>query len=312
MNGYDEHGFIERLRDVLGGREGVEGIGDDAVKLRGSDGELVALDTMVEGVHFRTDWSSWFDIGWKLFATNASDLFVMGATPTAWLLSAAMSGCSKADADAFISGLAAARDALAPSSSLVGGDTARGPGASVFSICMHGRCDGPLLCRSGANVGDQVFVRGELGAAAAGLALLEAGERAGSLVDAHRRPSPAPIAHADAERITAALDVSDGLALDAARLATASDVALVFDAPLPGAARLCERFPADAAAELQWHGGDDYAVLATAQKPLGAPWVRVGTVVAQEPEALASRVFRCDAAGGRIPVPARGYAHRLG
>jgi thiamine-monophosphate kinase len=312
VNGYDELGFIERLRDILGGRDGIEGIGDDAAKLRGSDGDLVALDTMVEGVHFRTDWSSWFDIGWKLFATNASDLFVMGATPTAWLLSAAMSGCSRADADAFISGLAAAREALAPASSLIGGDTARGPGASVFSICMHGRCDGRLLCRSGAKVGDHLFVRGDLGVAAAGLALLEAGERVGSLVDAHRRPSPSAIASEDAERITAALDVSDGLALDAARLATASDVALVFDAPLPGAARLRERFPTDVAAQLQWHGGDDYAVLATAQQPLGGSWVRVGTVVAHEPEAFASRVFRCDATGGRIPVPARGYAHLLG
>lgn len=311
MSGDDELAFIDRVQAVLGRREGVEGIGDDAAQLRTADGALVALDTMVEGVHFRRDWSSWFDIGWKLFATNASDLFAMGATPTAWLLSAALAGVSRADADALIAGLSSARDALAPDAELVGGDTTRGPGSSVLSICMHGRCTGPPIQRAGAQHGDHVYVRGVLGWAAAGLRQLARGETSGPFVDAHRRPCPMPIGAEDASRLTAAMDVSDGLALDAARLAQASNVVLVFDAPLPGEEALMAAFSADEVVEMQWHGGDDYALLATSAVALGPPWFRVGGVRATTEMAGGAGVLRLDSSGRRASVAPRGYAHRF-
>lgn len=278
----NETAFIEVLRDRLGGaRTGVEGIGDDGVVLRVDDGRVVGCDTMVEGVHWRSDWSSPADVGWKLVASNVSDIYAMGAVPTAMVLAATI-GRGGWDVRAFADGMATARDALAPGLVLVGGDTTTGA-TSVFSLTVFGRRVGHATTRDGAQPGDALWCDGPLGHAAAGLAMLAAdGGASGPLVDAHRRPRFVPpiVDQWDAAGVHAAIDISDGLAIDAWRMARASAVSLVLDAPLPGAAELDDVAARLGVDPLRWQlaGGDDYVRLVAAERSPGPAFVRVGAV----------------------------------
>ncbi len=298
----DELGLIERLVDQLGTREGLAGIGDDTAVLRPDDGRVVGLDTMVEGRHFSRQWSTWSDVGWKLFASNASDLFATGAAPTAWLLSIALPAFAADVVDGLADGLLAARRALAPTASLVGGDTTSVTGPAVLSICMHGRLVGKRpLSRAGARVGERLWVNGSLGLAGAGLRSLQTGQRtAEACLQAHRRPNPRPMSEGEASRISAAIDVSDGLAIDLHRLADSSGVRLLVQSDqLPGRTLLRED-----EYELQWCGGDDYVVVATAVDRPGPAWFPIGEVIEGR------GVLGVGASGGSREIAAVGYVHR--
>ncbi|KQR52747.1 thiamine-monophosphate kinase [Leifsonia sp. Leaf336] len=226
------------------------GPGDDAAVLAAPDGRyVVTTDMMVHGPDFRLAWSSPEDLGWKAAATNLSDVAAMGAVPTALVVAiAAPASFPVASLEAFADGLRAACDALAPGCGVVGGDLSVSDTLTI-AVTAFGDLEGraPVL-RSGARPGDVVAVSGRLGAAASGLRLLfaEAVDGEGTpdpdafarvlaahpeLIDAQLRPRP-PIADgplaADAGA-TAMLDLSDGLALDARRIAEASGVALDID-----------------------------------------------------------------------------------
>ncbi len=252
------------------------GPGDDSAVIASPDGRfVVTTDTMIEGHDFRLDWSSGFDLGWKAVATNIADVAAMGAAPTALVVAVSAPATTEiAWLEAFADGLRAACEHLAPGCGVVGGDLAASA-QIMISVAAHGSLEGraPVL-RSGAQVGDVVAVAGTLGRAAAGLALLESGNRDAiaaydALVDAQRRPHP-PIAsgvEAAVAGATAMLDLSDGLAKDAARIAKASEVTIQldrlqlqgFEAVLEEAARAIE------AQEFEWviGGGEDHSLLAT-------------------------------------------------
>ena len=225
----DEHAFLKMLRSRIV-HDGARGLIDDVAVLPVGDARLVLTsDTIVEGVHYLPA-DPPADIGWKLAAVNLSDLAAKGARPVGCMLNYALSGDTAWDA-AFLDGLREALDRH--TMPLLGGDTVRMPAGSArsYSLTALGEASGAVPSRSGARVGDRVYVTGPVGDAGIGLDLARADPTAsGPLVDAYRRPRPrlaegmllAPVA-------TAIMDLSDGLLIDAARMAQASGVAITID-----------------------------------------------------------------------------------
>ncbi|MGY1746721.1 thiamine-phosphate kinase [Blastococcus sp. SYSU D00695] len=291
-----EFGLIDRVVARAGVARAAEvGPGDDAAVLRTPDGRVVATtDVLVEGRHFRRDWSSGTDVGHKAAAANLADVAAMGAVPTALLVGLA---CPADTPTAWLEdvadGLAAECGPLG--AAVVGGDTsasAPGSGAVVLSVTALGDLGGrrPVL-RSGAAPGDVLALAGRLGWSACGLAVLRRGFSSPlAAVRAHRRPQPpyaAGPAAADAGA-TAMCDVSDGLLADAGHIARASGVVLDVDAAALAAVTLDDSGPlaqvgaALGADPLGWvlTGGEDHALLATfpADATLPPGWAAVGAV----------------------------------
>ncbi|MFC3441968.1 thiamine-phosphate kinase [Sphingobium rhizovicinum] len=256
-----ESRFLTLLR-LLAHDPAAQGLMDDVAVLPVGDSRLILTsDTMVEGVHYLpTDPPA--DIGWKLAAVNLSDLAAKGARPVGCLLNYALSGDEAWD-EAFIAGLGEALDRHAMP--LLGGDTVKMPAGSArsYSLTAIGEATGVVPTRTGAQPGDMLYVTGPVGDAGVGLALASADPAAsGPLVDAYRRPRPriaegaliAPVA-------TAMMDLSDGLLIDAARMAQASGVAVTID-HIPLSRALERARGASVAVQIAAaRAGDDYELL---------------------------------------------------
>jgi thiamine-monophosphate kinase len=266
-----EFELIERYFARLGAtRDDVRlGVGDDAAVLATRAGaELVlALDTVVGGVHFPEAMDARF-VGHRALAVNLSDLAAMGAEP-AW----ALLGLTLPAADPhWLAGFSAGLDSLARrfAVSLVGGDTTRGPLAAT--VALAGSVPpGMALRRDGARAGDDVWVSGTPGDAAAGLAILQGRlQGQGRARDAllHRFHEPEPrVALGIALRglASACIDVSDGLAGDLAKLCAASGVGADIDSgELPLSAGLCAVAGPSERLRCALAGGDDLELLFTA------------------------------------------------
>jgi thiamine-monophosphate kinase len=250
-----EFGLIARVIARLDSSPSVLlGPGDDAAVVAAPDGRVVATtDVLVEGVHFRRDWSTAYDVGRKAAAVNLADVAAMGARGTALLVGLA------APADLPVEWGLRLADGLRDEAALVGaavvgGDVVRSE-VLVISVTALGDLEGrEPVTRAGARVGDVVVLAGELGRSAAGLAQLQEGGREGALIDAHRRPTP-PYDMGPALAVagaTSMCDVSDGLVGDVAHIARASGV----------------HIDLDAAEELFLTGAEDHALVAT--MPAGA------------------------------------------
>ena len=273
-------GESESLRRTIGkliqGEYAIVGPGDDAAVVSSADGRfVVTTDTMIEGHDFRLEWSSGFDLGFKAIASNVADVAAMGAKPTALVVAIALPADTQISwLEDFAEGLNAGLTQLAPGASVVGGDIARADQVFI-SVTAHGDLEGlePVL-RGGAKPGDILAVAGTLGKAAAGLELLQseiadAKHAFDDLVSIQLRPMPPIPAGVLANKAgaTAMLDVSDGLAKDASRIAKASNVTiqidksalLGFEAVLELAALRLEVTPE------KWvlFGGEDHSLLAT-------------------------------------------------
>ncbi|MFB9706274.1 thiamine-phosphate kinase [Streptosporangium sandarakinum] len=286
-----EFGIVSRISGRLPqGGAVLLGPGDDAALLRAPDGRVVVTtDLLIEGRHFRRDWSSGYDIGRKAAAQNLSDVAAMGARPTGIVVGLGLpSDASTGWLDDLTDGLRDECDLVG--ASVVGGDVTRCD-AVVIGVTALGDLGGRApVTRSGARPGDVVAVTGRLGHAAAGLALLRAGltvpaEQAG-LVEAHRRPLPPYARGPEAAGLgaTAMLDVSDGLLQDLGHVARASGVGVVLDPgrlPVPGALR--EAADLLGADPLEWvlSGGDDHALAATFPDGVALPseWTMVGRII---------------------------------
>ncbi len=244
------------------------GIGDDGAVLAipGGFELIVSTDTLVAGVHFPINTAA-EEIGWKALAVNLSDLAAMGAMP-AWATLALTLPVADIDwvqdfADGF------AQLARQYQLALVGGDTTQGP--LTITVTVHGFVPtGQALLRSGARVGDTVWVTGTLGDAAAGLQLLGDNSDLGNdssmaLLKRLNRPSPRIAAGVALRGIaSAAIDVSDGLLADLGHICTQSCVgAELAVAMLPASAALGALFDADQRRGLQLTGGDDYELCFT-------------------------------------------------
>jgi thiamine-monophosphate kinase len=280
-----EFEFISRITARLGDANGsLEiGPGDDAAVLPAPDGRVVASsDLLVEGRHFRRDWSGPYDVGRKAAAQNLADVVAMGARPTALLVGFGVpADIDVAWAERLYDGLRDECDVVG--AVVAGGDVIRAPMVTLGVTALGDLAGRAPLLRSGARSGDVVAVRGRLGFAAAGLDLLTRGlDAPAALVDAHRRPRPPYEAGEEARThgATALLDVSDGLIQDLGRIAAASGVRIDVDsAALP--------VPAELGPEGQTFvltGGEDHAFAATfpREKELPPAWRTIGLVVAGE------------------------------
>ena len=305
--------ILRRILERLGESNALVGPGDDAAVIAAADGRVVAtVDTLVHGPDFRLAWSSAFDLGYKAAAVNLADVAAMGATPTALLVALAMPDATRLS---FVTGIAdglraACRD-LAPGCRVEGGDLTVSDTLTIAVTALGALAGRSPVLRSGAEPGDLVAVAGELGRAARGLAILfeRFTDAAGhpipvdeSLLDhaqladlaAQLRPSPpvwlGPEA-ADAGA-TAMMDVSDGLVLDASRMAAASGVTIALESAALGS---------DVASALA--GGEDHALLATfpADRPLPHGFVRVGVVQARGQDAVLVDGRAHDGRGGWDP-----------
>ncbi|WP_341578809.1 thiamine-phosphate kinase [Microbacterium schleiferi] len=265
--------ILSVILNELGPSAAEVGPGDDAAVLTADDGRVVAtVDTLVHGPDFRLAWSSGFDLGWKAAAVNLADIAAMGARPTSLLVALAMPDATRVSFVVdFARGLRAGCEALAPGCVVEGGDLTVSDVLTI-AVTALGTLEGrPAVRRSGARVGDIVAATGELGDAARGLRLLFdrfrdaagnpiavdrsglTGEEAREL-DAQLRPSPhiADGVRAAMAGATAMMDLSDGLVLDAGRMAAASGVTLDLHREALGP------HPDDALS-----GGEDHGLLAT-------------------------------------------------
>jgi thiamine-monophosphate kinase len=266
--------------------DGIErGIGDDAAVLRASAERVLVwtVDAQVEDVHFRRGFLSWTDCGYRSFIAAASDISAMGASP--WCALSALSLTSDLT-DADLERLALGqRDAAEEVGAKIVGGNLSGGGLVTVTTTLLGRAR-RAVARVGAEPGDGLWMAGEAGLAAAGLLALVRGSadpRVEPAVHAWRRPRPrtreglsmAVAAHA-------AIDISDGVALDAARLAEASEVCVVVDRAAllarggDALGRAAEAVGA-AALELALGGGEDYALIAASDVPIDG-FARVGEI----------------------------------
>ena len=292
LGGFGEFSLIAKITSGLAsGPDVLVGPGDDGAVLNLQPPLVTSLDVLVEGVHFRRDWSPARDVGRKAVAVNVSDLEAMGARATALVVGfSAPPSLELSWALEFSAGLT--EEAAAARVSLIGGDVTRARDITI-SVTVLGTLDGrPPVLRSGARVGDVVAVRGRLGWAAAGLVVLGRGFRSPRVVvEAHRVPSVSYGAGATAAAAgaTAMIDVSDGLLADLGHIAAASGVTVDLDR---SAFEIGEPLRAVAAATgtdpyaLVLTGGEDHALAATFPEPSAVPdgWTVVGRVRDADPE----------------------------
>ncbi|MCX6465642.1 MAG: thiamine-phosphate kinase [Pseudonocardiales bacterium] len=260
------------------------GPGDDAAVVAAPDGRVVACtDTAVEGVHWRPDWSTPEQVGRKVAAANLADVAAMGAVPTALLVGLACPASTPvADLSGYADGLWA--EAAVAGVGVVGGDVTSA-GQVVLSVTALGSLEGRApVTRAGARAGDVLAVRGRLGWAAAGWAVLARGFRSPvAVVGAHRVPEPPYAAgpEAAAAGATAMIDVSDGLLADLGHVARASGALVdVRSAALEVPARLADVGRALGVDPLHWllTGGEDHALAATFPGAPPAGWTVIGEV----------------------------------
>jgi thiamine-monophosphate kinase len=284
---------------------------DDAAVL---DDLVLTHDSIVEGVHFLP-----FDppasVGWKLVAVNLSDLAAKGATPAGALLSLTLAGEGEWE-DEFLAGIEAACESYGLP--LIGGDTVALPAGAprVLGLTAIGRAGPRVPGRDGGGPGDSLWLVGTVGDAAAGLAQLrDDPEAAGALVEVFRRPIPqleagrtiAPHAHA-------MMDVSDGLLLDARRMAEASGCTAHIElGHVPLSADFAECGGTLEARLFAATAGDDYALLAalgsnfdpaTLSLPRGTRITRIGDLAAGDP------AIAVTSGGQPVELPERlGFEH---
>lgn len=266
-------------------------LADDCAVLEiGGETLVLTHDTMVEGVHFLPG-QDLEDVAWKLVATNVSDLAAKGARPLYALLSYQLGG----DDLAFLRGLQAALQHYGDAA-LLGGDTVSAAGPKTVGLTLIGRATQvPVPSRGGARPGDSVWITGPVGAAMLGFEAVKAGHGDSA---AYRRPQARLGSGQElAPLVSAMMDLSDGLLLDARRMAEASGVTIALDrAAIPIAVPEARRDEA-----LRW--GDDYQLLFSVppETALPAGYHQIGTVQPQGPQPLLL--------DGTAPAGRLGYEH---
>ena len=305
----------------------VRGIGDDCAVLRPADGHdlLVTTDTQEEGVHFRRDWSTPEDIGWRCLAVNVSDIAAMGGVPLGAVVALSLpETLAVTFVEAMYDGMSAMAEAC--DCPIIGGNISKSTERLSVTITVLGSAprDGAVY-RAAARAGDDVWVTGDLGAAKAGLeALVHPQAVAGLPTDAvlarYRRPRPR-LREAQFLRQHGArslIDLSDGLSSDLAHICEASGVGARLYAdriPISDETRKVALALGLDALTFALHGGEDFELCLTA--PAGAaealeqgfrdqfdcPLTRIGSIQA------GAGVTLCDSDGGEVPLVAGGYDH---
>jgi thiamine-monophosphate kinase len=306
-----ESAFIDSLK-AIATHPAARGLADDCAVLEvGGETLVLTHDTLVEGVHFLpTDPPE--TVAWKLIAVSLSDLAAKGATPIGALVSYCLRDDPTWDAQ-FADGLAQVLETFGVA--LLGGDTVREApgvwGCRMLGATLIGKAGAPVPSRSGAREGDALFVTGTIGDA--GIGLLHAREKplaVDAFVEAYRRPQPQLAAgQALAGSVTAIMDISDGLLIDAQRMATASGVAVMIDLDAIPLSALYSSigFGHDRIARIDAAtAGDDYQLLFTSAHPLPplpCQVTRIGQMVRGQGLQLHDR-------DGEVPLPTTlGWEH---
>jgi thiamine-monophosphate kinase len=322
-----EETLIARYFKPLATEPGAFDLGDDAAILRvpGEDA-VVTTDAIVEGVHFLKD-DPPDTIARKALRVNLSDLAAKGASPAGFVLTLALRGADEAWLEPFARALG--EDAANFGCPLLGGDTVSTPGPLMISITAFGRvAEGRMVRRSGAKPGERVVVTGTIGDAALGLDILKggpvaaalAGDAAGRemLVGRYRMPQPRnALAKVMRDHASAAMDVSDGLAGDLAKLCAASLVSAVIDAASIPISAVGRKLLGNGTIGIEAivSGGDDYEILCTISedcyesfaeeaRQAGVAVTTIGTVIAGN---NAPRFL--DAQGRELTLPRLSYSH---
>jgi thiamine-monophosphate kinase len=273
---FDEAGVIAALARIFGtSHRGVDiGIGDDGAVVSTNDKTIITTDMAVEGTHFSTTWSSAFEIGRKVTAANLADVYAMGGAPKYLVVAVTLTGDESME---WIEELAEGieHEASSCGAYVVGGDLAKGP-CKVISITAVGEVDRPIA-RSGAQVGDSIYISSLPGWSAAGLAIIDL-ELENDLAEHAISEFCAPtVDYVSAvqfsnSRANSMCDISDALVIQAEQMAKASSVAFSIDQAL--IARHPEFVTLNELAELvdadvwQWilAGGEDHVFLATGKE----------------------------------------------
>ena len=304
-----EDALVRRLGELFNSsfQSGVKvGIGDDAAVFSGSDSDFIAtVDMAVEGIHFKRDWSTPFQIGAKLTTASLADVFAMGGEPNYLLVAA---GINQNENTQVITEIAEGIRSVADKFKVrvIGGDLSKSE-KLVLSITSIGHINSKPIKRDGAKVGDIIYVSALPGLSAAGLAILNRGlDRPRYVVEAHLNPK---LVRPDAliKAASAMCDISDGLSIDAGHIASASGVSINLSRELISKADDFKDF-AELSTELSedafdWilNGGEDHFFIATVDpkyrsKDLG---IEIGIVEAGNGE------VRLDAK----EVEIKGYQH---
>lgn len=276
-----EFGLIQRIRKgvPLPQESVILGIGDDSAALRPPSGALILLtsDMFLEGIHFDPSLSNHFQIGFKALSVNISDIAAMGGRPTSALISIGLSvDTSVEEVDSIFDGIKEA--ARGYGISIIGGDTCRTSSGLLLSIALLGEVEeGLMIMRSGARIGDSIFVTGTLGDSAMGLEILKTrpqtpDSRLRTLIERHLLPRPR-IGEgriiAENKWATSMIDISDGLLSDLNHICDESGVgATIYQNRIPLSEELKQ-----IAAEMKidpllyaLRGGEDYELLFTVPK----------------------------------------------
>jgi thiamine-monophosphate kinase len=326
-NPSSEDSLIARYFRPIASDAGAFNLGDDAAVLNSHGNDIVVTaDAIVESVHFLTD-DPPESIARKALRVNLSDLAAKGATPAGFVLTLALRGADDSWLAPFARGLG--EDASHFGCPLLGGDTVSTSGPLMISITAFGRVPaGKMVRRSGAQPGDRVVVTGTIGDAALGLDILKGGAAAAALagdaaakallVGRYRVPQPRnAVATAVRDHAHAAMDVSDGLAGDLAKLCAASGVSAAIDLQSIPLSTSAAALVAQGAVGIEAliSGGDDYEILsmipeagfaafAAAAAAAGVTVTSIGTVLAG-----ASGPMFLDAQGREIALQRLSYSH---
>jgi thiamine-monophosphate kinase len=326
-----EFSLIARLQQRLQGKPGpqiIRGMGDDCAVVRPAAGMdlLLTTDTQEEGVHFRRDWATPEEIGWRCLAVNVSDIAAMGGSPLGAVVALSLPAMlDVAFVDALYDGMQAV--ATRYDCPIIGGNISQRADTLSVTITVLGEVPyGQGVYRSGAQVGDEVWVTGALGAAKAGLEALRhpkavAGLPTAGVLARYRRPHPR-LREAQYLRqhapLHSLLDLSDGLSSDLHHICEASGVGAQLEAACIPMAEDVRQIAAALHADpltFALHGGEDFELCLTAppgvltalqpalQAQFQCPLVRVGTIQ------TGSGVTLCLADGSQHPLTPHGYDH---
>ncbi len=319
-----EFGLIDKIRRTAPSGRGVQlGIGDDAAWVKsGSSSWLVTADLLLEGIHFNLNWTSLFDLGHKSLAVNLSDIAAMGGVPAHAIISLGIPARFRAEQiDEFYRGMN--RLARKSKVSIVGGDISVSTSLLV-SVCLLGHSPHPPVTRSGATIGDDIYVTGTLGDAALALKLL--GNKPAALrnpagaflLKRHHHPTARCAAGAFLARqrsAAAMIDVSDGLLQDLGHLCKASGVgAVIWEESLP-LSRPYRMLSGQESDRLALFGGEDYELLFCSRRyrrieiqaisrRAGISMTRIGVCVAKR-----EGISVLDSKGSKLKVPVSGHDH---
>lgn len=270
---FDETLVIDRLSQIFGSnKRGVEiGIGDDGAVVKTGQFSVVTTDVGVEGTHFRTHWSSAFEIGRKITAANLADIYAMGGTPTYLVVAVTLTGSEQIE---WIEELAEgiAHEAKSCGTVVIGGDLAKGPCISIAMTAI-GNVE-KVITRAGAQIGDEIYISSLPGWSAAGLSVIEKELESDLALHAISEFCAPTVDYSSAIQFTNAQinsmsDISDALITQAEQMAKASNVCFHIDQDLitahPEFASLKELADSQNLDVWQWvfAGGEDHVFLAT-------------------------------------------------